>query len=41
LAVFIFESIRADLAKLKHVKAKLHEVKIWETDKNIMVYRGE
>lgn len=37
VAVFIWHNIRSKLP----TKVTLHEVKIWETEKNIVVYRGE
>lgn len=37
LAVFIWEK----LLEAKLAKSLLYEVKVWETDKNIMYYRGE
>eukprot|EP00128_Syssomonas_multiformis_P014314 Colp12_sorted_trinity150504_noHs@17865 len=36
LAVFIWNQMAASLPQ-----ASLYEVKIWETDKNVIVYRGE
>ena len=42
VAVFIWNSLRDHMteARLFH-PAELYEVKIWETDKNIVVYRGQ
>jgi 6-pyruvoyltetrahydropterin/6-carboxytetrahydropterin synthase len=37
VAIFIFNSIRSELPN--HVS--LYEIKVWETEKNIVVYRGE
>lgn len=37
VAVFIWDSLSAQLPN----SSLLHEVKVFETDKNIMVYRGE
>jgi len=42
VAVFIWNSLRDHLAVSRRADAaELYEVKIWETDKNIVVYRGE
>ena len=37
VAIYIFSGVKSELPK----QAVLHEVKIWETEKNIVVYRGE
>lgn len=37
VAIFIFNEIKKLMAKPE----LLYEVKIWETDKNIVIYRGE
>ena len=37
VAIFIFNSIRSELPN----QVSLYEIKIWETEKNIIVYRGE
>ncbi|KAG9067955.1 hypothetical protein KI688_011546 [Linnemannia hyalina] len=39
LAVFLWESIKEHLPP--SVSYELHELKVYETDKNIVVYRGE
>lgn len=36
LAIFIWESIKQDL-----LPWNLHKIKIWETDSNIVVYKGK
>ena len=42
VAVFIWNSLRDHLADSRCADAaELYEIKIWETDKNIVVYRGE
>ena len=42
LAVFIWNSLRDHMTDTRCADAaELYEVKIWETDKNIVVYRGE
>ncbi len=40
VAVFIWEAMEAHLKK-SGAAGRLYEVKLWETDKNIVVYRGE
>lgn len=37
VAIFIFNSIRSELPD----QVSLYEIKVWETEKNIVVYRGE
>ena len=37
VAIFIFNSIRSELPN----QVSLYEIKVWETEKNIVVYRGE
>ena len=37
VAIFIYNSIRPELP----YKVSLYEIKVWETEKNIVVYRGE
>ena len=37
VAIFIFNSIRSELPN----QVSLYEIKIWETEKNIVIYRGE
>lgn len=42
VAVFIWNSLRDHMTDSRCADAaELYEVKIWETDKNIVVYRGE
>ena len=41
VAVFIWNSLAAHLSELQLKGTSLYEVKLWETDKNIVVYRGE
>ena len=41
VAVFIWNSLAAYLSELQLEGTLLYEVKLWETDKNIVVYRGE
>ena len=37
VAIFIYNSIRPELP----YQVSLYEIKVWETEKNIVVYRGE
>jgi len=37
IAVFIWKSVSTGLPK----QATLHQIKLWETEKNIVVYKGE
>jgi 6-pyruvoyltetrahydropterin/6-carboxytetrahydropterin synthase len=39
LAVFIWHNVQLHMGQ--DATAQLYEVKIWETEKNIVVYRGE
>ena len=37
VAIYIFNSIKSELPN----DIILHEIKIWETEKNIVIYRGD
>eukprot|EP01135_Chromosphaera_perkinsii_P010826 Nk52_evm21s2241 gene=Nk52_evmTU21s2241 len=41
VAVFIWERVDAALRACSSIDAKLYEVKIYETERNIVYYRGE
>ena len=40
LAVFIWRALESRIADVE-AEAKLHEVKLYETEKNLVIYRGE
>ena len=37
VAIYIFNAIKSELPN----EIILHEIKIWETEKNIVIYRGD